>query len=176
MRTLLRTVATVSWGLWFGGMIALLIFVIRLFAASRDTGLVGAPVLFRSFAIYQLIVGAVALAAMVALTYQSRSKLLTVATTLIALSFIAAIPIWSVTGRLDRMRQAGQSQSDEFKHLHHLSEVAYAGSAISLLLAGLLVTIEPVQTAQSLPLTPDNLPCETGTTDQPVPPASSTAG
>ena len=43
-------------------MISLVLFVIRLFNTSRDLGIHAAPVLFRTFSIYQLIVGMIACA------------------------------------------------------------------------------------------------------------------
>jgi hypothetical protein len=141
MQTLLRTIATVTWGLWFGGMMALLIFVIRLFGESRETGIIAAPVLFRAFATYQLIVGTIALLAAALLAYLSRSRVMFIATAFLALAWVAALPTWSITHRIDAMRQNDQTQTEDFRRLHHRSELIYSGSAICVLLAGLMLPV-----------------------------------
>jgi hypothetical protein len=141
MLSLLRTLTTLAWGLWFGGMIALLIFVVRLFGASHETGVIAAPVLFRTFAIYQLIVGSAALLLSVLVACASRSKLAIAAAVVLATAWVTAWPIRSITHSIEAMHEAGQTDSAEFKTLHHRSELLYTGSAACLLLGGLLLPL-----------------------------------
>src|SRR6266516_438030 len=61
MRYTLATLTTLTWSLWFGGLVALAIFVMTLFIKNRDAALHSAPYLFEVFERYQLILAAVAL-------------------------------------------------------------------------------------------------------------------
>lgn len=143
MLPILRALATLAWGLWFGGMIALLFFVIRLFRVSHEAAVSAAPVMFGAFATYQLIVGSAAMVLTLLLAYVSRSKLAIIAAVLVATAWLAAWPIHSITLSMESLRQSGQTSGDEFKALHHRSGLLYTGSATCLLLGGFLLPLAP---------------------------------
>ena len=49
MRYGFSLLTTIAWGLWFGGMVALFLFVSYLFATDRPTAIVAAPKMFFVF-------------------------------------------------------------------------------------------------------------------------------
>jgi hypothetical protein len=143
MKLVLRVVCTFAWALWFGGMLALLIFVTRLFGASRATGVAGAPVLFDTFGVYQIVLGAVAViaASLMWMTSRGPRKAIAVATCTLLVALVLAFPIVWWTRQIDSLRVAGQTQTDQFRSLHRQSSIAYVASAAALLVAGVaLVT------------------------------------
>jgi hypothetical protein len=125
-----------SWALWLGGMIVLLIFVIQLFHASQKVAVDAAPVLFRTFAVYQLIVGMVACASGTLLALLSRRSVHAVLTLLMLVALAGALLIRGWTFEMQRIRLAGESGGPRFKLLHGRSTVAYATLAGLLLIAG----------------------------------------
>jgi hypothetical protein len=140
---LLYSSLLLAWALWFGGMVALLIFVTRLFKASREIGVSAAPVLFRTFAGYQFVVGGLTVALAVALLIASRSKAVTVFGALAVVALALAFPIRAWTYRIGELYAAGQSQSEEFKAIHRMSSATYSTSALLLLIAGIALVSAP---------------------------------
>jgi hypothetical protein len=137
MRRTLICVLVIFWALWFGGMISLVLFVIRLFNTSRDLGIHAAPVLFRTFSIYQLIVGMVACASGTLLSLKTRSKAHAMATLILVFALADAVIIHFWTNRMLEILAAGQSVGEEFQGLHHKTDAAYAVAALLLLAAGI---------------------------------------
>src|SRR5689334_3269113 len=97
MARTLSVILLISWGLWFGGMIALVLFIMRLFGADRDLGTHAGPVMFETFANYQIIVGLVACAVGTLLTILTRRRVHGVATLLLvaSLSLALVIRMWT---------------------------------------------------------------------------------
>src|SRR4051794_935961 len=97
MTRVLSLVLLLSWSLWFGGMIALVIFIIRLFHTDYDLGTHAGPVMFGTFAVYQIIVGLVACAAGTLLTVMTRRKLHAACSALmvVALGLAVVIRMWT---------------------------------------------------------------------------------
>src|SRR4051794_29938662 len=121
MRKLVSVLLTLSWALWFGGMIVLFIFVMRLFGTSRAVAVDAAPVLFNTFAVYQLIVGIIACACGTGLTLLTRRSAHAISTLLMIVALGAGLVLRGWTnemGRLDRSSVAGVSR---FQTLHHAS-------------------------------------------------------
>jgi hypothetical protein len=137
--TLLRILLTLAWAAWFGGMLALLVFVTRLFKASREIGVTGAPVLFRTFVTYQLIVGSLTLVLAVALALVSRSKAVAIAGVFSLISLALVFPIRGWTNRIGELYAAGQSNTEEFKGIHRMSSATYSTSALLLACAGIAI-------------------------------------
>src|SRR5690349_10269823 len=109
MLQLLKSTLVMTWALWFGGMIALILFVTRLFNTSHDLGVHAAPVLFRVFANYQIIVGMIACAAATLLSLSTRSKVHAGGTAILLAAFAVALVIRMLTNRMLDILAAGQS-------------------------------------------------------------------
>jgi hypothetical protein len=154
MRTFLSVLLTLCWALWFGGMIVLFIFVMRLFGTSRAVAVDAAPVLFNTFAVYQLIVGMVACACGTGLTLLTRRNAHAISTLLMIVALGAGLVLRGWTnemGRLDRSSVAGVSR---FQTLHHASTQVYTSAAVLLMIAGIVWTV-------TLPATPRRTEIET---------------
>src|SRR3954465_11572680 len=63
MRYGVAMVTVIAWGLWFGGMGALFLFVSYLFVTDRKIAILAAPRMFAVFETYQLFVATAALVA-----------------------------------------------------------------------------------------------------------------
>lgn len=141
MTRLLATIVTITWGLWFGGMIVLFLFVVRLFKAG--IGPEAAPVLFRTFEMYQLVVGAIALIASLGWYLSSRSRWKACLLGTLLISGVLTILLTTlITPRMEKLRLAGESKGDEFRMLHKRSEKLFVGSAVLLLVGGIAIGME----------------------------------
>jgi uncharacterized membrane protein len=153
MQKALKVLLAVSWSLWLGGMIALLIFVVRLFKASHDIGAVAAPVLFRTFAHYQIIVGIIACASGTLLTLRTRRTAHALMTLVMLGAFASALLIRGWTFEMESLRAAGRSGGPEFKAMHAKSSMAYSTSAGLLLISGVgwILTLPTSRTERETP-------------------------
>jgi hypothetical protein len=136
MQKVLKVLLAVSWALWMGGMISLLIFVIRLFKASHEIGAASAPVLFHAFADYQIIVGIIACASGTLMTLRTRRTAHALMTLVMLGAFASALLIRGWTFEMESLRAAGRSGGPEFKAMHGRSSIAYTTSAGLLLTSG----------------------------------------
>jgi hypothetical protein len=150
MRRSLAVVTLLSWGLWFGGMMALILFVTRLFQTSHDLAAGAAPVLFKSFAIYQLIVGAIACASATALTLLTRRSLHALLTLALIAALGIAIVLRSWTIEMMSLDRTDVQQVARFLQMHRGSTNLYSTAAILLLIGGVgwVVTL-PSSTSRS---------------------------
>jgi hypothetical protein len=137
MRKVLTVILGIAWALWFGGMVVLLIFVIRLFNTSKEIGIEAAPVLFRTFAHYQIIVGIIACSCGTLLAMQTRRTAHAAMTLLMLGAFAAALLIRGWTFKMETLRAAKLSEGPEFKAMHARSSMAYSTSAGLLLVSGI---------------------------------------
>jgi MFS superfamily sulfate permease-like transporter len=135
MKWFLSTLFFFSWALWFGGAVAILIFVQRLFHFDRNIAIVAAPQLFLTFEKYQLVLAAVALAALFA-----RKRLSALLPLILAATVMATLSAVAVTPRINRLRIAGETSSAAFRALHGLSMIIYLVEVVLLLVVGLLLT------------------------------------
>jgi hypothetical protein len=131
----------IAWGLWFGGMIALFVFVSALFMTDRQTAMIAAPRMFAVFERYQFVVAGIALlsAALWRFAAPGRTSI-----SVIFLFFVVAavglmVSAVKIRPPLERLRLQGQSTSGEFQRLHKLSERLYMCEAIALLMAGIIL-------------------------------------
>jgi hypothetical protein len=128
--------------LWFGGMMALFLFVQVLFHHDREIAIQAAPRLFLAFEQYQLILAAIALIATFAWRLLLPSKLLTSSFVLIALATLLAVYSTSViTPKMESLRHAGQSSGQQFKKLHGISMMMYCSEAVLVLSSGIVVMV-----------------------------------
>ncbi|HEY7088604.1 MAG TPA: hypothetical protein VH518_10980 [Tepidisphaeraceae bacterium] len=153
MRRALSIILLTTWALWFGGMIALLIFVTQLFRGPRAIAVEAAPVLFRTFALYQLITGGIACAWGTLLALSSRRSVHAILTLFMLAALGAALLIRSWTFQMEAIRAAGESAGPQFKALHVKSSVAYTSAAALLLVAGIgwiitMPSVSPTRTSE----------------------------
>lgn len=142
LRLIASIFALLAWSLWFGGMIALFIFVTTLFNCDRGIAIQAAPRMFLVFQKYQLILAAIALIAAVGWRIVLPSKSIVAAFVLFALSAFAAVSvsIW-ILPPMEKLRLAGESSSPQFGRLHGESMALYLGETILLLIGGIMLMV-----------------------------------
>ena len=162
MRKLLAILVTLSWAVWFGGIVGLFVFVSTLFRQSRPIAVEAAPMLFHAFERYQLLLAAFVLVCLVLWRVLVPSRAIMVVFTFVALAAVAAVLSTTlVTPRMETLRRQGQSGSPEFRQLHGRSMMFYTAEAAMLLLAGIAL---PTAVAHGCaakparPATPETVP------------------
>jgi hypothetical protein len=140
MRYGLALVTTLAWALWFGGLMALFLFVSHLFRADRATAVVAAPKMFLAFERYQIMLAAVALIASAAWRLSTPRAMLTALFFLFALAASGTIVSATlITPRMEELRKQGESSSPAFRQLHGKSMMVYTSEAALLLIGGLIL-------------------------------------
>ena len=141
MKRITQIVVVVAVALWLGGLLALFLFVTALFKTDRSIGMIAAPILFDSFATYQLIVGAVGLVALCWWRALVRSHWVSVMIVLFVISLAGASYVtFSIIPEMESIRDAGHSgDSPRFKSLHGMSMGFYSTQTIALLLAAIIL-------------------------------------
>jgi hypothetical protein len=138
MRYGLSLLTTIAWGLWFGGTIALFLFVSYLFATDRPIAVVAAPKMFFAFERYQLIVAAVALLTAAVWRMLVPRASITALFACLALATVGVVlSATLIRPPMDRLREEGQSSGPQFQQLHRISVRVYSAQAILLLLGGI---------------------------------------
>jgi hypothetical protein len=143
MRKTLSVIMMLAWALWFGGMIVLFIFVMRLFGTSRAVAVDAAPVLFNTFAVYQLIVGMIACAAGTILTLLTRRNAHALATLLMIVALGAGLVLRSWTNEMERLNRSSVAGVTRFQKLHHASTRVYTSAAVLLMISGIFWIVMP---------------------------------
>lgn len=146
MRRVLHFLLLLVWGLWFGGLIALFLFVQTLFKDFRGDRAVAvqtAPHLFLVFQKYQLILGAAGLLLSAIAWLWRRSAARIAVFALFALASAGAIvsPL-AITPKMERLRAAGESHTEQFMKLHGESMLVYLAETAALLVAGMVMPTE----------------------------------
>lgn len=129
--------------MWFGGLCALLLFVLAMFDVDRLVGATTAPKMFRVFLTYSSIMAffcCASLALLVWLTPTRRGMIAMIA-------LVLAVGTIGWTGYyirvMDVLRMQGRGQSDEFRHLHAQSHAPYLIQMGLLVAGGLLALRAP---------------------------------
>jgi hypothetical protein len=148
MQRILSAVMLVAWGLWFGGMIALFIFIMRLFLTfkqeTRPVAAQAAPVIFDTFSAYQLLVGMIACAAATLLTMMTRRNLHAVLSLLMIAALAAAMFIRTWTVQMELLDRNVPAQINQFNAMHHRTTQLYVTSSVLLLIAGVGWIVTPL--------------------------------
>jgi hypothetical protein len=148
MRYGFSLLTTIAWGLWFGGMVALFLFVSYLFATDRPTAVVAAPKMFFAFERYQLIVAAAALIASAGWRMLVPRGSITVLFALFALCTVGVVlSATLIRAPMEQLREQGDSSGPQFQRLHKISVRVYSAQAILLLLGG--ITLHSALTPRS---------------------------
>jgi hypothetical protein len=138
LRKIAAGLVCIAWGLWFGGLGSLFLFVTRLFAEDRPTALQAAPRMFLAFERYQLLLAMAALLGAVVWRVLARSVRVTVLFWMLAAASLpAALGPMFLTSRMEQLRVRGETSSPEFKKLHGESMIIYCAETLVLLAAGL---------------------------------------
>jgi len=140
MRYGFSLLTSIVWGLWFGGMIALFLFVSYLFVADRTTAVVAAPKMFQVFERYQLIVAAAALIASAGWRMLVPRAAISAIFTCCALCTVGVVlSATLIRPPMERLREQGESSGAQFQRLHRISERVYSAQAIVLLVGGIIL-------------------------------------
>ena len=140
MQNLLRLLTSLTWALWFGGIMGLFLSVQVLFhQTERPVFLESAPRLFIAFERYQLVLAAMALVSSFSWRMILPMPRLTALCILFAIAAVGAVvePML-ITPRIEAMRILGQTHTPEFMRVHGLSMCVYLAVAITLLVAGVV--------------------------------------
>ncbi len=141
MRYTLLFVATICWGLWFGGTIATFVFGLYFFHhLPHDTFAAAAPAMFAGFRVYEMAVGGVAMlsSGLAFVTYPSRWTLG------LLVGFIGAFGMAIIFGLgimpiMQGLRAQGMAGSDVYMTWHGRSMATMSVQAVILLATGALV-------------------------------------
>jgi hypothetical protein len=137
MKWFVSALFVIAWALWFGGAVATLLFVQRLFHDDRGLALLAAPKLFLTFEKYQILLAAIVVVSLAGMGGRRRY------TALVVLVLIAAVTAcgsaFVVTPRIEYLRIAGEEHSAAFRTLHGLSMVIYLVVVLLLLAVGILL-------------------------------------
>jgi hypothetical protein len=129
-----------AWGLWFGALMALFVFVQVLFKMDRSVAVKAAPRMFVTFETFQLALAAICLIATAMWRLRSPRTILTAVFVLLCVASVAAIiPPIAITPKMEALRLAGESNSPQFRSLHGRTMIFYMTEAISLLVVGLML-------------------------------------
>jgi hypothetical protein len=137
MRYLISTVVALAWALWLGGLLALFIFVKRLFGYDHDLAAQAAPQLFLVFQKYQLILAAALLAGTVAWRVLRGGRAVVTMFILFGLATAGAsvLPM-AIVSKMEVLRAEKRTDSAEFKRLHGESMAVLSGETLMLLVGG----------------------------------------
>jgi hypothetical protein len=143
MRTILHSLITLVWGLWFGGVMTLFVAVTAIFKAfpsQHETAGLAARHVFRFFNAYQLALAAAALLITFAWCLWRRGPLRFGLFLLFGLvTFDACFITMKIAPKIELLTQQGLTASPEFGRLHGFAMVLYLAEAILLLIAGLFL-------------------------------------
>jgi hypothetical protein len=140
LRTTAAALVCIAWGLWFGGLGAIFLFVTRLFSVDRDLAIKTAPQLFLVFERYQIVLAAASLLGAVAWRVVLPSPRATTLFWMLAIAAVmAAVGPMLVTDRMLKLWANGQSASPQFHRLHGWSMLLYSAQGLVLLVTGLLL-------------------------------------
>jgi hypothetical protein len=150
MRRVAAIVAVLTWALWFGGLMALFIFVQTLFREDRSIALEAAPRMFSLFEKYQLALAAAALIATLVWRIVVRRAIISAIFFLFAVATLGAVagPVF-ISGEMQKLRAAGQSSGARFHKLHGQSMIIYVSETVVLLAAGVLLPIALTENRES---------------------------
>jgi hypothetical protein len=143
MRTVLQSLLTLVWGLWFGGVAALFVAVtaiFRAFSSDRDTAALAATYVFHSFNRYQLGLAAGAVLGSFVCAIWKRGKLKAALFCLFGMAaFDACIVARYVAPAIEKLSIQGLTHTPEFARLHGYSMMLYLAEMVMLLIAGLML-------------------------------------
>jgi hypothetical protein len=140
MKTTLHMVFVVTQGLWFGGIVAVFVFVSYLFSHDRAIAVKAAPMIFNVFSIYQLVLGSIAIVAAIAWRMACPSRLITSLMLLsIGSGIFAAVIAFAIVPEMEQIRVAGQSGGDRFKQLHGRSMALFLAETLCLFIATIIL-------------------------------------
>jgi hypothetical protein len=139
MKNFFATVTCLTWGLWFGGLISLFIFVTALFRWNHDMAVQTAPHLFAAFEPYQIGLAVVALVSAIAWRRSARRGLIVMIALFVLTAAGSIVSPVLLTSRMHALLVAGNTKSDEFKQLHGESMIVYTFDTGCLLIVGLML-------------------------------------
>jgi hypothetical protein len=140
MRYVLSLLLVLTWALWFGGQVTLVILIVTLFSTDHDTAVRAGPIIFHVFERYQLVLAALAMLGAASLFFFLRRRILLVILGCLCVAAIGGIvSMTSITPAMEQLWREGKSQGPEFHALHKRSSMVYRIEMVLLLVSGLLL-------------------------------------
>ncbi|MCS7033958.1 MAG: DUF4149 domain-containing protein [Phycisphaerae bacterium] len=140
MRSAAILLACAAVTLWLGGLLALFVFVQALFSTDRVLAAQAAPLLFRVFQMYQIILFAVSLVAMAIWRRVAPGRAVSWTLTLIiAAGACAILHAAIISPPMHELTAAGQSAGPEFRRLHRYSMLLFTTEGMILTAAACLL-------------------------------------
>jgi hypothetical protein len=141
MRRLLPPLLTLTWSLWFGGLVMLFLAVSSLFKTfPAQTAGQGAAPIFRLFNAYQLTLAALCLTFTFIWRLLVPSKRPTWLFTFFAVAtLLACFVTMYLAPHIALLQHQGQTHSDAFKRFHAFSMLTYTAQVAVLFISGLLL-------------------------------------
>ncbi|MFN4242164.1 MAG: DUF4149 domain-containing protein [Tepidisphaerales bacterium] len=143
MDRLLARVVLLVWGAWFGGLLGVFLAVTTVFAAldpDRATaGVLGAAIFHRAERLI-LVAAALSLVGTLGLLLRQRRPARYVLLTLFAVATLLALAnTLVITPRIDRLREARETDTPAFRQAHGLSMGLYSAQTLVLGLTGVVL-------------------------------------
>ena len=125
---------------WFGGVMALFLFVTALFRQNRTVALNATPIIFVTFERYHLILAAAALVSCGVWMGTAPIKIKTAVFAMLAIAaVVASASAGVITPRIIALRKENRVNTPEFKKMHGLANALYMSEALALLGAGVMI-------------------------------------
>ena len=137
MKWFVSSVFLLSWGLWLGGVVAILLLVQRLFQYDRNTALSAAPQMFLVFEKYQLTLAAATVVSVAG--NRGRRRFVALLPLVLAAAVCATTSALFITPRIEHLRLVGEQRTAAFSTLHGLSMLIYLIEVMVLLAAGVIL-------------------------------------
>jgi NADH:ubiquinone oxidoreductase subunit 6 (subunit J) len=140
MRIIFASITTLIWALWFGGIMALFLFVQSMFNVRHDIAGEANIVLFEAFERYQMLLAAGGLI-MTFLWYLSfRNRKPIIVFVLLAVAAIAGVvSTVYITPKIVQAQLDNTTKTPEFRKTHGQSMMLYTTQAGFLLVTGLVL-------------------------------------
>ena len=148
MRRILPFLLTLTWSLWFGGLVMLFLAVSSLFKTfPAQTAGQGAAPIFHVFNAYQLALAALSLSFTFIWRLLAPSKRPTWLFTFFAIAtLLACFVTMYLAPHIELLQHQGQPHSDAFRRLHGFSMLTYTAQLAVLLVAGLFLPSSTTKT------------------------------
>jgi uncharacterized membrane protein len=154
---ILRIISLLTLSLWLGGLVTLFMSVSAVFGAftERATAGTAAAAMFARFEVYQLILAAVLTACAGAVWAITRSRMrLAFLVCVVLAGLLGAVSHFSISARLNTMRDQQLTATPEFKRLHGMSMLVYVSQTAVLAVGAVVVAVasgRPTQSARAVP-------------------------
>lgn len=136
---ILSVVLCVLLGVWLGGMVALILFVLALFKADRSLATQAAPVMFWQFAVCQIVLGTLVFS-ITCFTLAGKGKTSWPLLALTTGAYLCAMGVIRVTYAMEILRKIGTASHPDFARYHGYANTLYL-TIFACVLAALITVL-----------------------------------